>query len=310
MLNSTNASSSISLKEKGQPGQPGQPLLQSFKQSSHEINHLKPCTEYELNVTFIDSAGKESSCTTDIMTLEMSQDEVKDGSCMPGYVCYQSDWDISSSLSTSDNISAEQCKSDIREFCIKPGFNDICTNVTSTFTSGKCGASFSLTNNIPVDFLDPSEINQIRSNKFPAKIETELPPNCNNLTIDYTCQKPDEPNTWKLSELEPFTDYNCTGQIKDNNVTVNHTTVLFRIDCDLTIGIPKKTVNNTSIELSWDTTSKKCGPVLPDLKKLSYDCTCSPSQKHSMSAKAKPSERTCHITGLEPYTSYTCKVHS
>uniref|UniRef100_A0A8C3AVG1 Receptor-type tyrosine-protein phosphatase C n=1 Tax=Cyclopterus lumpus TaxID=8103 RepID=A0A8C3AVG1_CYCLU len=282
MLNSTNASSSISLKEKGQPGQPGQPLLQSFKQSSHEINHLKPCTEYELNVTFIDSAGKESSCTTDIMTLEMSQDEVKDGSCMPGYVCYQSDWDISSSLSTSDNISAEQCKSDIREFCIKPGFNDICTNVTSTFTSGKCLMSV-LFPFFSTDFLDPSEINQIRSNTFPAKIETELPPNCNNLTIDYTCQKPDEPNTWKLSELEPFTDYNCTGQIKDNNVTVNHTTVLFRIDCDLTIGIPNKTVTNTSIELSWDTTSKKCGPVLPDLKKLSYDCTCSPSQKHSIS---------------------------
>ena len=36
--------------------------------------------------------------------------------------------------------------------------------------------------------------------------------------------KPNESK--KLSELEPFTDYSCTGQIKKNNITVTNTTAV------------------------------------------------------------------------------------
>lgn len=63
------------------------------------------------------------------------KDDVKDVSCKSGYVCYQSDWDISSSLSQSNNIQAEPCESDNTTLCIKPGYNDICTDLTTTFTS-------------------------------------------------------------------------------------------------------------------------------------------------------------------------------
>ncbi|KAM7011950.1 receptor-type tyrosine-protein phosphatase C [Tautogolabrus adspersus] len=39
-----------------------------------------------------------------------------------------------------------------------------------------------------------------------------------------------------LTELDPFTDYSCTGQIKDNNVPIKNTTAIeFNIDCVVTL---------------------------------------------------------------------------
>lgn len=81
------------------------------------------------------------------------QSDIKDvsstSSCVPGSVCYWSEWDISSSMSTSDHIPAQSCTSDSKIFCIKPGFNDICSDLTTTFTSGNC-SPFRFTKNIPV----------------------------------------------------------------------------------------------------------------------------------------------------------------
>ena len=35
-----------------------------------------------------------------------------------------------------------------------------------------------------------------------------------------------------LANLEPYTDYICTGQIMDNNVNIKNTTAIkFRVDC-------------------------------------------------------------------------------
>ncbi|XP_068563645.1 receptor-type tyrosine-protein phosphatase C isoform X2 [Cebidichthys violaceus] len=314
-VNSTTANYTINIKEKGQDGER---IVQSFNQSSHEIKHLKPCTEYELNVKFIDSAGKETPCGPESInkTKEMSHDDVEDGSSMLGYVCYRSEWDISSFQPTSNNMSFKPCKTGNNMFCIKPDYNDICTDLT--FTSKECGASFTLNKNITVDFLDPSEIIQVHPTKLPGKIEPKLPPNCNTLKIDYTCQggKTAEANELngitKWSELEPFTYYNCTGQIKHNNITIKNTTIVkFRIDCGLTIDVRNTKATNTSIQWSWNTTSLNCKDVLPDLKKLSYDCSCSPSsvnQKHRIPANSNSSGGTCNISGLKPYTYYSCEV--
>lgn len=71
--------------------------------------------------------------------------DIQDVRCIPGYVCYRSDWDISSSLSTSNKI--EPCKSDMKTFCIKPGYKDICTDLTTNFTSGNC-MNFTVTKSI------------------------------------------------------------------------------------------------------------------------------------------------------------------
>ncbi|XP_062419386.1 receptor-type tyrosine-protein phosphatase C isoform X2 [Pungitius pungitius] len=293
------------------------PISQTFNQSFHEVKHLKPCTEYELTLTFTDSAGDEQLCEAKSKntTVGMSEDEVKvevDDTCMPGYVCYLSDWDITSSLSPWYNVLTEQCKRDKKTFCIKPHYNDICTDLTTTFTSGNCLTSFNLTRSIHVDFLDSFEIKQTASTDFLAPIDAELPPNCTDLNVNYTCREVELNHTENRSDLKPFTDYSCSGQVKNGNVTVKNTTaVSFRIDCDFTLNFTSRTSTNKSIHLSWNTTSRKCGRVLPELKKLSYECSCSHkrSRKH-VAAHWIGSERKCDVDALEPFTNYTCEVQT
>ncbi|XP_027146069.1 receptor-type tyrosine-protein phosphatase C-like isoform X1 [Larimichthys crocea] len=70
-------------------------------------------------------------------------------------------------------------------------------------------------------------------------------------------------------------------------------------------------MTNTSIDLSWNTTSQNCQDDLPNLQGLSYDCSCFPSdQKHSneVNKHKQANGETCHVAGLEPYTSYTCEI--
>ncbi|XP_028259745.1 receptor-type tyrosine-protein phosphatase C-like [Parambassis ranga] len=156
-------------------------------------------------------------------------------------------------------------------------------------------------------FLNPSEIHHHVHPGLPTNITSELPPNCKTLTIDYTCSE--NGNDFKsLSDLEPFTDYNCTGLIKDNNMDINKTTTVpVRINCDFTITDMNGAVTNTSAKLSWKTTSENCQEVLPELQKLSYDCRCS-EPKGQITVKPASDEGTCEITGLKPYTDYTCEV--
>ncbi|KAI3368591.1 hypothetical protein L3Q82_025601, partial [Scortum barcoo] len=113
-----NGSYNINITEVGRPETAKTSSVQ-YPDSSHEILHLKPCTEYKHNVAFIDSTGKEIHCThteNKTTTTGMSKDDVKDIRCTPGYVCYRSEWDISSSLSASNKIPAEPCRSDKKAF--------------------------------------------------------------------------------------------------------------------------------------------------------------------------------------------------
>ncbi|XP_023261814.1 receptor-type tyrosine-protein phosphatase C-like [Seriola lalandi dorsalis] len=281
ITSSTPGDYTINISEEGRPVT-GKNITvhQSNQNSSHEIKHLKPCTEYEHYVTYLDGAG-EKHCShpeNKTRTTDISKDDIEDVSCIPGHVCYRSDWDISSLLSTTNVVGCDN-----KTFCVKPGYNDICSGFTTNFTCPT--TSFSLTSIIPVDFLNASEIHQIVSTKLPAKIETKLPPNCKNLSVDYTCWESGGVTEPKLeSELEPFTDYSCIGQIKDNDVTIKNTTAVdVRIDCDFNIIATKDRVTNTSIGLSWSTTSDKCQEVLHELEKLdklSYDCSCGPTLSH------------------------------
>nr|XP_040039850.1 receptor-type tyrosine-protein phosphatase C-like isoform X2 [Gasterosteus aculeatus aculeatus] len=308
-MDPTTTNYTINLKETGQTIKTINP---TFNQSFHEIKHLKPCTEYVLNLTFTDSTGQEKPCGAESTntTLGMSEYDVQNGTCMSGYVCYRSEWD-SSSLSTSYNIPAEQCKSDNKTFCIKPRYNDICTDLTTTFPSENCLTSFNLTRSITVDFLNSFEINQTASTKLPAQIEPKLPPSCIDLTVGYTCHEVGESNTKNLSDLKPFTDYSCTGQVQNGNVTLKNTAaVSFRVDCDFTLNAKVISSTNTSIKLSWNTSSENCGDVL---KNLSYVCSCShkertPKGKHT--ADLKGSVGTCDVRGLEPFTQYHCEVQT
>uniref|UniRef100_UPI0037E863D7 receptor-type tyrosine-protein phosphatase C-like n=1 Tax=Semicossyphus pulcher TaxID=241346 RepID=UPI0037E863D7 len=238
----------------------------------------------------------------------MKNGDVTEGSCFPDHVCYRSEWDIGSSMSAYNNVEAKQCPDNDRVFCIKPGNDDICTDLTTTFTSGNCVKStFSFTKSITVDFLNPSEIKQEIPNGLPAKINATLPPNCENLTVDYTCLEKSNPSESRsLWELEPFTDYTCTGQIKHNNVIVkNTTTIEFDIDCDLTTEITEERVTNTSFVFSWTTTSQRCKNVTKD-PKFSYVCSCYNSTHKPRSGLVRGG--TCSVDGLKPFTNYICEV--
>ncbi|KAM6938637.1 receptor-type tyrosine-protein phosphatase C [Lycodopsis pacificus] len=257
-MNST-ANYTINFKEKGTSDEA---TVQDFSQSSHEIKHLKPCTEYELNVMIIDSAGNETPCKTEITTktMEMTQDNVKEDSSKPGYVCYRSDWDIGSSLSTSYNTSFQPWESVNKTSCFKPRYNDTCRDLT--FTIAKCGKTFQYNKSITVDFLDPSQINHTVPTQLPGRIQPQLPPNCKHLTIDYTCKDgPTEIKEW--SKLEPYTDYSCTGQIKFTDSTINKTSIVkFRVDCEPLRG-PDKLFKAHLLGV-W-LTNKKCDFEFKDL---------------------------------------------
>ncbi|XP_035767457.1 uncharacterized protein LOC102779482 [Neolamprologus brichardi] len=275
-----------------------------------DIQRLKPCTEYEHQVAFIHSDGNKTlQCTSNgdkTETKEMSKTDITVQSNKNGCVCYQSNWNISSSISAPNVASADQCSSDSKSFCVK--HRDICSDFETTFTSGNC-PSLSITTNIIVDLYNLTEIQQSPSTGLPANIDPTLPtiPECENLSVDYTCSekdKPDEVNK-PLSELEPFRNYRCSGLIVINNIPTVYTTppVHLNTDCDLTINFKEETTN-TSIELSWKTTSKNCNGVLHNFL---YDCSCSPGDKTGIT-KLQSDGGTCDITDLTPFTDYKCGV--
>ncbi|XP_019201929.1 uncharacterized protein LOC106096518 isoform X2 [Oreochromis niloticus] len=150
----------------------------------HNIQHLKPCTEYEHHVLY-NYGNKTLQCTCNgnkTKTKEMSETDITVQSSINGCVCYQSNWDISSSISAPNVTSADQCSSDSKSFCVKHG--DVCSDFETTFTSGNC-PSFSITTNIIVDLYNSSEIQQSHSTGLPAEIQPILPKisECNKLSV-------------------------------------------------------------------------------------------------------------------------------
>ncbi|XP_070816803.1 receptor-type tyrosine-protein phosphatase C [Chaetodon trifascialis] len=312
----------ITIKEKDRPNTARISSHVISSNNSFEIEHLKPCTSYEHDVTFTDDAGQETSCncsgSKEFTTTEMSQDDIGNGTHISGSVCYKSDWDISSSLSTAYNVIH---KNDSKTFCIKPDYDDICSDLKINFTSGNCvDSSFSRTENITADFLGSSEIKQEVNDTFPPKIKLTVPKECKTLTWNYTCVGTDGQiaveeivlhNEFEnLSKLEPDTDYKCTGQIKYNNMVLTRTKDFnIKVDCGFEIANTGSSTTSTSIKLSWTTTSRKCQTVLP---KLSYECNCTTTSsqciRHGVVTN-KASGKPCTVSGLVPYTIYTCEVH-
>ncbi|XP_017269055.1 receptor-type tyrosine-protein phosphatase C isoform X2 [Kryptolebias marmoratus] len=291
----------ISIAETGRPENEVKDSNVSFsKQSStHQFINLKPCTDYQLNVTFIDINSSKTICssTENKKTSKPREQDITYSNCDPGYICYRSDWNISSSQLKHNNDSAKW-KNGGFNFELKN--DDFCSNFTVNFTPENCkNSSFTFTKYIPFEFINPNEINQCKPTGLPAEIETELPPNCQNLSVEYTCSGPGSVNL-SLSDLEPFTNYSCTGLIKNSDGSTLKTLppVEFNIDCELKIE-NKQTVTNTSIELKWETTSKNCGAVLLKLKELSYTCSCEDNKRN---------EGSCKFDKLEPFTDYTCEV--
>ncbi|XP_029001392.1 receptor-type tyrosine-protein phosphatase C isoform X2 [Betta splendens] len=308
MSNNVNGTFSLHLSEEGTTTTVKHEL--DNQTTSFEIKHLKPCTEYEHTVTFR-TLGPVSEVKCNLTSADhktrtnsLRKMEINAENCKPGFICYDSNWNITSLLSTPNSVRVEQCSSDNRTACVRLDKTDVCTNFTSEFISKKCNSSFTVTSTITIDYLDPKSITFIRPTKLPAEIKPDLP-NCGHLKSVYTCSEQNLTERKKLTDLEPFTDYTCTGQLKDDNKTLNTTDIKFRIDCDLII-TPKNTTTNTSIYLNWTTTSQNC-PNNIYLQNLMYHCNCQPKNERNHQDNWKTG-KTCSFEGLQPFTEYTCEI--
>ncbi|CAG5863820.1 unnamed protein product, partial [Menidia menidia] len=125
-----------------------------------------------------------------------------------------------------------------------------------------------------------------------------------------------------ITELEPFTDYTCTGLIKDNGVFINKTTrpLSFKIDCDLTTTYKTKALTNISTELVLETTSKNC-PDVSNLRNLSYHfsdvCQCETPEDIGDLTVAQPDNNVIKVTcaysanGFKgPERKFTARLHN
>ncbi|XP_034036013.1 receptor-type tyrosine-protein phosphatase C [Thalassophryne amazonica] len=253
-------------------------------------------------------------------TTKMDKDDIKYVSCadMVKHICYSSEWNIMSAVST-----AKSCQTNKNVICVSPKKDQICSVLPVRFTPGPgANCSFEITENITIDFLDVTALTPTVNETIPATISTDLP-NCANLTVDYTCQGPKISHK-NVSELEPFTNYSCKGQLKkDNAVIGNVAEIPVYIKCDLNINVIA-TPSNTSIALDWTTDSKNC--QLSGLQGLSYKCFCDRKTSHSVhgnsmtdaeskdpnsmtDAESKnPNEGTCKVPGLTPFIDYKCFV--
>lgn len=281
-------------------------ISSSNENSTHEIHHLKPCTEYEHNVTLFDMNGTEILCGGSggkAKTLDMNEHEITNSPCAPGYVCYQSGWDVSSLLLAPNQVLVEQFGDGTFGFELSE--EDFCSNTTISFNQDNCN-SFNFTQYISADYINPNKMNQTKHNRLPAEIETKLPPNCKNLSIEYTCSESGKVgDSIQLSDLEPFTDYICSGLIKNTNKRTPP--VQFNINCDFTF-IPMGRFSQENYWAGWfKASSKNCEAVLPNLKKLSYNCSAQENDgeaKIYVKAVQKSNEIKCETYAAKPFTKY------
>ncbi|KAM9848657.1 receptor-type tyrosine-protein phosphatase C [Aulostomus maculatus] len=270
--------------------------------------HLKPCTEYGHEVTFLDADNNGTPCSSSsnengTVKMEMSKDIIDVGSCKPGYLCYFTAWNISSLLTASNNAAVQKCGNDL---CVKLNINDYCMDLLTTF---KDCANNIMSISTPITFatfLNPAEIQPRVSNKYPVKISETLPPKCTDLTIDYQCYENNgRQGATNVSDLKAFTSYNCTGLVKDLNNNTKTITVDVNTHCNVEIRQredPRPT--NSSLGFKWTTVSTDCHVT----DELTYNCMCHEEGK-STSHGYKPKNVTeCEVSGLNPYIDYTCTI--
>uniref|UniRef100_A0A1A8DMD3 Receptor-type tyrosine-protein phosphatase C n=1 Tax=Nothobranchius kadleci TaxID=1051664 RepID=A0A1A8DMD3_NOTKA len=313
MVTSPPGTYTINITENGEQVFIKKFIISSTNGTLTHIKHLKPCTEYQYEVTLkSDAEATITTCsrsTTQAKTKVLDEADIKISPPEPGSVCYESEWNLSS-LGITPTKHRTKLLENGTKVCFKLAEEDFCSDFNVNVTHETCqNFFFTDTWNITDDYLNLRDINQTEPTGLPAYIDPQFPRNCKGLiTAEYICSDADN-ITRNLSSLEPFTDYSCTGWIKNSGVPINKTLppVRIRIDCDLKINYEDDgEITNKSITLNWDTTSKNCQSVLSDLKELSYDCRCEGEEGRT---NKRPDGGSCVISNLEAYTDYTCTVH-
>ncbi|XP_029563965.1 receptor-type tyrosine-protein phosphatase C-like isoform X2 [Salmo trutta] len=301
LIPSTNDTYNISYQDETRQT----PVWRQLVNPTREVKSLKPCSIYTL-MEIQPACELEGNRTLTTWKLE-EDDIVEDIDCIPGSICYLSDWDISEAIPMSvekSQMRSHTCRNRSNKLCFELRPDDFCSEVNRNFAPETC-ANFTKTKLIPVEsFLHAQKIVLVPPERLPAEIKWENEPmKCNGtLAINYTC-KEQKNNILKTSELEPFTNYTCTGRINHANRTIENTTS-FRIECDVVIKA-KKESTNISISLEWEISSVKCRPS--DLQHLTYNCCCENSTSNKPVC-SKSKTKKCVINGLDAYTNYACSI--
>ncbi|XP_055799701.1 receptor-type tyrosine-protein phosphatase C isoform X5 [Salvelinus fontinalis] len=272
--------------------------------STVEVKSLKPCS---IHTVMKIQPGCELEGNRTLTTWKLEKDDiVEDIDCIAGSICYLSDWDISEATPNGlekSQMRSHTCGDKSNALCFELRPADFCSEVNTTFPPETC-ANFTKTKLIPVEsFLNANKTVLVRPERLPAEIKWENEPvNCKGiLAINYTCQEQSNNNNLNLSQLEPFTNYTCTGRINHGNRTIENTTS-FRIECDVVVNVKKNESTNSSISLEWGLSTDKCR--LSDLQSLTYNCCCQPNKHVCNETKTQK----CVVKGLDAYTNYTCSI--
>ncbi|XP_046869798.1 receptor-type tyrosine-protein phosphatase C isoform X2 [Hypomesus transpacificus] len=281
------------------------PVNSTLYTLSCPIYMLKPCTNYSVMVELGNEICKLSD-KKPFHTGQMVENNIYPNTeCVPGYLCYESKWDISDTIQPK-KASIQTCNNTNHQ-CIKLTSDDFCSELKTNFS---CFTPNVIKTPITLDLFERSsvEIEIKTSNKLPLQPNwTNKPKNCSkSIELDYSCQGPGASNV-TISMLEPYTRYNCTGRVKLNNQTTNNTkSFLVNVECRLNITLSSPTQSNTSISLSWETTSENCPHE--HLLKLSYNGCCTQVNGKTECYSGLVTNSRVEITGLEPYKDHTCYV--
>ncbi|XP_061681735.1 receptor-type tyrosine-protein phosphatase C isoform X2 [Syngnathoides biaculeatus] len=286
-------------------------LVNASTETSVEIPNLKPCTAYEHGVEYLADDGKRESCILSNGVPNPSlTDPISEEEITVCNVCHPAtnQWDLSTSQLLPKNARLEPCDGKV---CIRPPYNDICSHLTMKFI---CGSGQQNVHNLTrfihagalSRFAEENSIPQYTPSTLPANITADLPPKCTNLSVVYSCQAGGKLRN--VSDLEPFTNYNCTGRINEGDVIrVTLSPISFEINCDLKITTMTNTTN-TTISLKWTTASEKCSDVIPHLDRLSYKCICQSRKGGPMQRMVFSGVFGCKFDGLAPFTDYICEI--
>lgn len=174
----------ISFLEKGRP----EHETKYLNAPNDQINNLKPCTDYQLSVTFINNSKSQIVCSETKRTRALGEykdfrllgwtlyfqlegkhlgvklrncvflsgkEEIRVSRCTPGHICYQTDWTISPSELKHDNKTAQEQKDGSLSFQLDD--EDVCSSFTVNFTPTNCkDSSFTLTNHTSIGTLQKS----------------------------------------------------------------------------------------------------------------------------------------------------------
>ncbi|XP_077574056.1 receptor-type tyrosine-protein phosphatase C [Stigmatopora nigra] len=295
--------------------------LQPTCNNTLNITSQKGCSEYKHQVEYL-SNGIWKSCefsnaNPKTFTPEMVEGDITFSNCSTGCLSLSTGWNIRTSLVIPKNVRSKEFDSSL---CLTPVYTDICSDLTRILTCPSGNHSYILTEFISPDFLslfaNSPLIRQIVSNKLPANITAVLPPKCPNLTVDYSCLGTDDQRPKNMSDLEPFTNYFCTGHVREYDVIrANLSMIHVKIDCDLNIQSVSTKITNTSIAMTWITTSENCMDVIAQLDQLSYRCICQSqratyrySAAAAMASQQNDTHLGCVVTNLHPYTDYECGI--